>query len=585
MKCFFTAPIPFLSNNFFVAYFSRTRLSYCDEEAPALIPYLSEEDAAPEVWIQLSKRQSNETDESSITYENVVFPPSSLLFPLGVDDDEEASLPIDIKVEVQAEIMRSLEQEIRTLKLALQTHPKDSQAWLLLHSYLERTRQELDTVQQDIPNDSASANFLHEEEIDNDEEMPPLHREVSFTSSNSDSVEIVPPQTLPIPLPVTPVISNVAAGAKRELRRCNSYPPNSLSIANFNMTSISRSNSLPTPPPAWSRFADLAKQEKVCSVESEFHALSAATKTYPRNSPERLLLKSYSERVGRREVELFSFQQDMNKETEPQIADITAPSGNLGLVVDKRDCGGVYIRNLHPSSPLRDQIHPNDEILAIDDFDVQDLSPVELGELLCRYGTSMQRKITIARKKDASYDLSRAEATQVCKITSSGIIEPKCEVSVQMARLIASDKEHSQELSSSKSSSLDIIEEEEEESDHQLDETSLSGRSSSAEDGAKTSTPTKIEGSSLPLADELVIAVTPSPSKDSMMDVEAATKVDVSPLPFTEELSRSIRRVGTTVADIETISSNSTPKDNTVTTMLSERAAENTESLSQPILD
>ena len=202
--------------------------------------------------------------------------------------------------------------------------------------------------------------------------MPPLHREVSFTSSDSDSVEIVPTQTLPIPRPVTPIITNAAAGAKRELRRCNSYPPNFLSIAglrggdlffarnNFDMKSISRSNSLPTPPPAWSRFADLAKQEKVCSIESEFHALSAAIKTYPPNSPERLLLKSYSERVGRREVELFSFQQDMNKETEPQIADITAPSGNLGLVVDKRDCGGVYIRNLHPSSPLRDQIHPND---------------------------------------------------------------------------------------------------------------------------------------------------------------------------------------------------------------------------------
>ena len=72
-----------------------------------------------------------------------------------------------------------------------------------------------------------------------------------------------------------------------------------------------------------------------------------------------------------------------------------------GLVVDKPLNGGpVYIRSLHPLSPLREQVQLQDKIIAIDDEDVQELSSIEVGKLLCRNKERAKRKITIVRESD-----------------------------------------------------------------------------------------------------------------------------------------------------------------------------------------
>ena len=53
--------------------------------------------------------------------------------------------------------VHSLEEEVGALSLALQSHPKYSKAWLMLHSYVERAREELEAVREDLsyhPNNS-----------------------------------------------------------------------------------------------------------------------------------------------------------------------------------------------------------------------------------------------------------------------------------------------------------------------------------------------------------------------------------------------------------------------------------------------
>ncbi|KAL9178291.1 hypothetical protein ACHAXT_001719 [Thalassiosira profunda] len=55
--------------------------------------------------------------------------------------------------EAELENVRSLENEAESLTAALQAYPKTSEAWLLLHSYLVRAREELDAARQGIARD------------------------------------------------------------------------------------------------------------------------------------------------------------------------------------------------------------------------------------------------------------------------------------------------------------------------------------------------------------------------------------------------------------------------------------------------
>eukprot|EP00580_Thalassiosira_gravida_P012028 CAMPEP_0201646090 /NCGR_PEP_ID=MMETSP0493-20130528/33314_1 /ASSEMBLY_ACC=CAM_ASM_000838 /TAXON_ID=420259 /ORGANISM="Thalassiosira gravida, Strain GMp14c1" /LENGTH=476 /DNA_ID=CAMNT_0048121177 /DNA_START=263 /DNA_END=1693 /DNA_ORIENTATION=- len=145
--------------------------------------------------------------------------------------------------------------------------------------------------------------------------------------------------------------------------------------------------------PASSHFAAEADIESIRSLETEYHSLLRAIQSHPRHSPIWQMLNSYLERARE---ELDAITEDI--EVHPHTIHIMAPSCNLGLVVDKRPDGGpVYIRSLHPLSPLRDQVQLKDKIIAIDGVDVRQSSPVEVGELLSGITTKEVRKITIAR--------------------------------------------------------------------------------------------------------------------------------------------------------------------------------------------
>ncbi|KAL7523698.1 hypothetical protein ACHAXR_000291 [Thalassiosira sp. AJA248-18] len=69
------------------------------------------------------------------------------------------------------------------------------------------------------------------------------------------------------------------------------------------------------------------------------------------------------------------------------------------MIVDG-DGGSVYVRGLDPLSPVRDQIQVKDIIIAIDDEDTQQMSPVEVGNLMRRKKMNVERKISILRESD-----------------------------------------------------------------------------------------------------------------------------------------------------------------------------------------
>ena len=88
-------------------------------------------------------------------------------------------------------------------------------------------------------------------------------------------------------------------------------------------------------------------------------------------------------------------------ETRSHTIHVIAPLRNLGLVVDRPPgVGHVYIRSLHPLSPLRDQVQLKDKIIAIDGEDVQQLGPVDVGKILCTDTTKAKRNISIVRGND-----------------------------------------------------------------------------------------------------------------------------------------------------------------------------------------
>lgn len=80
---------------------------------------------------------------------------------------------------------------------------------------------------------------------------------------------------------------------------------------------------------------------------------------------------------------------------------VIAPEGKLGIVVATSPQGGpAYVSELREESPLLGKVHLGDKIIAIDDDDVQQLSPIELSQLIARKSKNPQRKFTIIRGED-----------------------------------------------------------------------------------------------------------------------------------------------------------------------------------------
>ncbi|KAL7542776.1 hypothetical protein ACHAWF_007250 [Thalassiosira exigua] len=237
-----------------------------------------------------------------------------------------------------------LEQDLEALSVAIESLPPNSPSWLLLHSHIQWTQEELEAVRKDRCAAPASLTTA---------------TTASSSHSNRD-------------------------GASQSSRR-------------MSRQSSSTNEDAHDLPPASSRVAAEAQRENLSKLEKELETLSVAIESLPKNSPSWLFLRSRMERAGE---ELEAVREDLS--LSPPTIHVVAPPGNLGLIVDRPPPGGgscVYVRVLDEASPLRDQLRLDDEIVAIDDEDVREMSPVEVGRMLSSKIANEKRKISVVRRK------------------------------------------------------------------------------------------------------------------------------------------------------------------------------------------
>lgn len=78
--------------------------------------------------------------------------------------------------------------------------------------------------------------------------------------------------------------------------------------------------------------------------------------------------------------------------------DVFAPPGALGIVVDSNERGCI-IHSLKKSSPMIGMMNRGDLIIAVDDFDVQNMSAASLTKLMASKAQQTERKFTLVNLK------------------------------------------------------------------------------------------------------------------------------------------------------------------------------------------
>jgi PDZ domain-containing secreted protein len=78
--------------------------------------------------------------------------------------------------------------------------------------------------------------------------------------------------------------------------------------------------------------------------------------------------------------------------------DVFAPPGSLGIVVDKNE-KGCYIHSLKKVSPMLGLMNRGDLIIALDDFDVRNMSAASLTKLMAKKSQQGERKFTLINLK------------------------------------------------------------------------------------------------------------------------------------------------------------------------------------------
>jgi len=391
---------------------SRCSSSETDVEE-ALYPSRSYSPEGAPIHIKLS-RQSSFTSSNSSSADNRMHLHSHPSSPSSPHRLSEASS--HSAATASRETIQSLEKEIRSLTLAAQAFQSGKSARLKLDKYLERATEELDAVRQDI---RMSSTFDDQEEnefssrpcLPNYQQGSPRHIEPKNQASFPAGIVSAEKELTPAPHKSTvskeePLRNQGHRGSMISLAESSSLSD----VASYD-SSCANSNSDSTPglqSLSTSRIdvqALSTVSHLTSSIESDLATLSTATQSFPKNSEPWLLLHSYLEAVRDK---LDAVRRD--NDTRQHIVEIIAPRGNLGLVVDKHPSGvSVYIRGLHPLSPLRDQLQLGDVIVAIDDDDVQQLSPGDVGMILSRKSMNTERKISIIREHDVSHNVPESD--------------------------------------------------------------------------------------------------------------------------------------------------------------------------------
>ena len=79
------------------------------------------------------------------------------------------------------------------------------------------------------------------------------------------------------------------------------------------------------------------------------------------------------------------------------LIDVYAPAGKLGVVIDTPNDGAPVIHAIKESSPIANQIHVGDKLVAVDDEDVRDMTAMRVSKLISKKGNNPSRKLTIIR--------------------------------------------------------------------------------------------------------------------------------------------------------------------------------------------
>lgn len=79
--------------------------------------------------------------------------------------------------------------------------------------------------------------------------------------------------------------------------------------------------------------------------------------------------------------------------------DIIAPAGKLGIVTETPTAGGpAYICEIKDKCPIIDQFRLEDEVVAVDDEDVREMSNIDLGRLIASKSARGAWKLTVLRE-------------------------------------------------------------------------------------------------------------------------------------------------------------------------------------------
>ena len=89
---------------------------------------------------------------------------------------------------------------------------------------------------------------------------------------------------------------------------------------------------------------------------------------------------------------------DSEIHTSEVIIDILIPPGRVGCIIDSSPKKGPYICEIDDTSPLRDELHVGDRIIAVDEVDVRRMNAINVSKLLGSRSSNEERILTVLRE-------------------------------------------------------------------------------------------------------------------------------------------------------------------------------------------
>lgn len=85
---------------------------------------------------------------------------------------------------------------------------------------------------------------------------------------------------------------------------------------------------------------------------------------------------------------------------EDLFIDVFVPPGKVGIIIDTPDNGPPVIHAIKDTSAVRNQICVGDQLIAIEDEDVREMTAIHVSRIISSKIFNPQRKFTIMRSSD-----------------------------------------------------------------------------------------------------------------------------------------------------------------------------------------